>query len=75
MGLKEITQPPWKEEFCQHGKTLEIERINKIFQHSWVGEGTTIAKRPWKVSPPILGGLGYGDLMVSDTFPLAWGSL
>ena len=40
-----------------------------------MGEGTVLARRPWMVSPPILGGLGYGDKMVCDTFPLVWGSM
>jgi len=65
-----------------HGMTIHGAKGNhstslerRVLSTRWVGEGTTIARRPWKVSPPILGGLGYGDLMVSDTFPLAWGSL
>ena len=52
-----------------------IKEYNAYSNIRWVGEGTTIAKRPWTVSPPILGGLNYGDLMVSETFPLVWGSI
>ena len=41
----------------------------------WMGEGTVLARRPWLVSPPILGGLDYGDKMICDTFPLVWETL
>merc|ERR1719341_2520827 len=65
-----------------HGMTMHGAKGNRstslerrVLSTRWVGEGITIAKRPWTVSPPILGGLDYGDRMISDTFPLAWGSI
>jgi len=65
-----------------HGMTIHGAKGNhstsverRVLSTRWVGEGTTISRRPWTVSPPILGGIEYGDTMVSDTFPLVWGSL
>ena len=48
---------------------------NNTNMSRWMGEGTVLARRPWLVSPPILGGLDYGDRMICDTFPLVWGTL
>ena len=65
-----------------HGLTLHGARGNnsssqqrRVLSTRWVGEGTVLARRPWTVSPPILGGLDYGDIIVSDTFPLVWGNM
>ena len=58
--------------------TIKSESWETGWLHSvcrWVGEGTVLARRPWTVSPPILGGLNYGDRIVSDTFPLVWGQM
>ncbi len=37
-----------------------------------LGDDCVLAERPWIVSPPIDGGLKYGDSMVCDTFPIIW---
>jgi len=65
-----------------HGKTLHgakgnnsTSRQRRVLSTRWVGEGTKIARRPWAVSPPELGGLQYGDDMISETFPLVWSEL
>jgi len=47
----------------------------RVLSTRWLGEGTTLATRPWTVSPPILGGLNVGDTILCDTFPLVFGSL
>ena len=65
-----------------HGLSLHGARGNnsrsqerRVLSTRWLGEGTVLARRPWTVSPPILGGLNYGDRMMSDTFPLVWGEV
>ena len=65
-----------------HGLTLHGARGNsstslqrRVLSTRWLGDDTVLARRPWTVSPPILGGLNYGDRMMSDTFPLVWGEV
>jgi len=65
-----------------HGKTLHGARGNnssslqrRVLSTRWIGEGARLARRPWQVSPPELGGLKYGDIMVSDVFPCVWGTI
>ena len=36
------------------------------------GDDCVLARRPWEVSPPVLGGLKYGDPMVGAMFPAMW---
>jgi len=36
------------------------------------GDDAVLARRPWKASPPILGGLNYGDRILAEQFPLIW---
>jgi len=65
-----------------HGKTLHgavgnsSSSLNRrVLSTRWAGEGTVLASRPWKVSPPELGGLSVGDTFHSDTFPLVYGAI
>jgi len=64
-----------------HGLTLHGARGNstgtdrRVLSTRWCGQGTVLAARPWTVSPPELGGLGWGDPVLSDTFPLIWGQV
>lgn len=38
-----------------------------------VGDDATLVQRPWKVSPPIMGGLKYGQRIMNHLeFPLIW---
>ena len=77
--LGEIIQAVYKEGFFPRGSNLFLYKHNnkafliKIFR--WIGEGARLARRPWQVSPPELGGLKYGDIMVSDVFPCVWGTI
>merc|ERR1719264_1784736 len=65
-----------------HGLTLHgakgnssAETSRRVLSTRWCGEGSTLAARPWQVSPPITGGLQTGNRIHCDTFPLAWGTL
>ncbi|XP_035681378.1 probable phytanoyl-CoA dioxygenase isoform X1 [Branchiostoma floridae] len=62
-----------------HMKTLHGAPANpslslrrRVVSTRWVGDDAVLAERPWEVSPPITGGLTYGDKMACDTFPLIW---
>jgi len=65
-----------------HGKTLHGASGNssssvqrRVLSTRWVGENTTLAERPWQVSPPYLGGLKPGDTFMADIFPLVYGTI
>jgi len=61
-----------------HMKTLHGAPSNsepcprRIVSLRYLGDDCVLARRPWKTSPPITGGLNIGDPMVSDEFPIAW---
>lgn len=65
-----------------HGLTLHASRGNysktvdrRVLSTRWCGEDTLLARRSWGVSPPIMGGLAYGDKICSDVFPLVYGKI
>ncbi|XP_078682522.1 putative phytanoyl-CoA dioxygenase [Branchiostoma floridae x Branchiostoma belcheri] len=61
-----------------HMKTLHGAPANtaqtprRVVSTRWLGDDAVLAPRPWEVSPPITGGLTYGDKMACDTFPVIW---
>ncbi|KAK4297526.1 hypothetical protein Pmani_030063 [Petrolisthes manimaculis] len=42
----------------------------RVLSTRWLGDDAVLARRPWQVSPPITGGLNFGQRAVCDTFPL-----
>jgi len=65
-----------------HGLTLHgakgnssSETSRRVLSTRWCGEDTVLAHRDWQVSPPILGGLQWGQRFMGETFPLVWGTL
>jgi len=51
---------------------LSPTKHRRILSTRWLGDDAVLAQRPWKASPPILGGLNYGDRILAEQFPLIW---
>lgn len=48
------------------------EQQRRVLSTRWLGDDAILARRPWSVSPPVFGGLKYGDRVMSEDFPLIW---
>lgn len=65
-----------------HGLTLHgakgnssVSTSRRVLSTRWCGEDTVLARRAWNLSPPFTGGLNWGERLLSDKFPLVYGSL
>lgn len=59
-----------------HGATLHgaagnssLSSPRRVLSTRWVGDDARLVERPWEPSPPITGGLKFGDSMACETFP------
>ena len=53
---------------------LSSQNHRRVISLRFVGDDVTVAERPWKVSPPIIGGLKPGQRLLEnpDWFPTIW---
>ncbi|GFR12871.1 uncharacterized protein TNCT_452581 [Trichonephila clavata] len=57
-----------------HGAPGNASRTcwRRVLSTRWLGDDAIIARRPWKTSPPTLGGLQFGDRPICSEFPIIW---
>jgi ectoine hydroxylase-related dioxygenase (phytanoyl-CoA dioxygenase family) len=51
---------------------VSLTTSRRALSMRWFGDDARCAERPWEISPPITGGLGPGDAMACETFPVVW---
>ncbi|PRD36134.1 UNVERIFIED_CONTAM: hypothetical protein NCL1_09542 [Trichonephila clavipes] len=57
-----------------HGAPGNASRTcwRRVLSTRWLGDDAIIARRPWKTSPPTVGGLHFGDRPICSEFPIVW---